>query len=138
MKRSQSGISYMEVLLATLLIAITLVPMMEALQPGLQATEWHQRHSEVHFALKGRMETVLAQPFADLDAAATLAGSATAASSYSGLTAEIPYRVYLWRFDADNADGDDNVFTGGDGDILWVRVAAADDSQVLTTLLSKY
>ena len=137
MKR-QSGLSYIELMLATLLISLTLVPMMESLQPGLQATAWHERQSEIHYALTGTMETLLAEPFTDLDAAATAAGDAATATSYSNLLAAVPYSVFISRYDVDNADADGDAFTGGENDILWLRVVAVPGGQAYTTLLSRY
>lgn len=136
--KHQAGLSYVEVMLATLLITITLVPMLESLQPGLQATAWHKRQSEIHFALKGKLETLLAEPFAELDAAATVAGAPTMPTSYSDLSATVPHQVYIWRYDVDDADADGDEFSGGESDILWISVATQDGRQVFATLLSPY
>jgi Tfp pilus assembly protein PilV len=134
----QSGLSYVEVLVATLMITIALVPMMESLQPGLQGSEIHRRQSETHFALRGRLESVLARPFVELDAAATAAGAHTAPTTYSDLGATTPYQVFIWRYDTDNADNDGDVFTGGESDLLWLRIASEDENYVIQTLLSPY
>jgi len=134
----QSGLSYVEVLVATLLIAIALVPMMEALQPGLQGSEIHRQQNEIHFALRGKLESVLAEPFASLDAAATVAGAHTTATAYSDLAATIPHEVFIWRYDVDNADNDDDPYTGGEADMLWLRIASLDDGFSIQTLLSPY
>ena len=134
----QSGLSYVEVLVATLLIAIALVPMMESLQPGLQGSEIQRRQSAVHFALRGKLESVLAEPFASLDAAASVAGSHTAATSYSDLAATVPHEVFIWRYDVDNADNDDDPYTGGESDMLWLRIASVDGDFSIQTLLSPY
>jgi len=134
----QSGLSYIEVLVATLLIAVALVPMMEALGPGLQGSEIHRDRAEVHFVLTGKLEQVLAESFEDLDAEATVAGNYNIATAYSDLAASVPHEVFIWRYDVDNADNDDDEFTGGEDDILWVRVATADSSADLQTLVSRY
>lgn len=136
--RHQNGLSYIEVLVATLLIAIALVPMMEALGPGLQGAQIHRDRAEVHYALKGKLEEVLAQPFEDLDAAATTAGDYKIPTSYSDAGAAVPHDVFIWRYDVDNIDADGNEFTGGEDDILWLRVATADGLAELQTLLSRY
>jgi hypothetical protein len=137
-KRRQSGASYIEVLIATLLITVALVPMMEALQPGLQGSQVSRQQIKQHFALQGRLETVLAEPFAELDAAAAAAGAATVATSYSDLGATIPHQLFIWRYDIDNADNDGDVFTGGESDMLWIRIASEDGNYSLQTLLSPY
>jgi Tfp pilus assembly protein PilV len=136
--RQQSGLSYVEVLVATLLIAIALVPMMESLQPGLQGSEILRRQSEVHFALRGKLESVLTEPFASLDAAASVAGAHTAATSYSDLAATVPHEVFIWRYDVDNADNDDDPYTGGESDMLWLRIASLNGDFSIQTLLSPY
>ena len=138
MKSRESGLSYVEVMIATLLIAIALVPMMEALGPGLQGSQIHRDQAEIHFALTGKLEQVLAEPFDDLDAAASDAGDFNTPTTYSDLAAGVPHEVFIWRWDVDNADADDDEFTGGEDDILWVRVATVNDSAELQTLISRY
>ena len=138
MKALESGLSYVEVMIATLLIAIALVPMMEALGPGLQGSQIHRDQAAVHFALTGKLEQVLAEPFDDLDAAASDAGGFNIATSYSDIGADVPHEVFIWRWDVDNDDADDDEFTGGEDDILWVRVATVNDSAELQTLISRY
>ena len=134
----QSGLSYIEVLIATLLIVIALVPMMNALQPGLQGAQIHSDLAETNFVLSGKLEQVLAEPFVDLDAAATTAGAHTAPTSYSDAGANVPHEVFIWRYDVDNADADNDEFTGGEDDILWIRVATTDGLVDLQTLISRY
>ena len=134
----QTGLSYIEVLVATLLLAIALVPMLEALQPGLQGSAIHQNQAAIHFTLKGKMEEVLAEPFETLDAEALAAGNATTPTPYSDGAAEVPHDVFIGYWDADNADADDDGFTGVEDDLLWVRVATTDGRIDLQTLVSRY
>ena len=138
MSAHQAGFSYLEVMVATLLITIALVPMMESLQPGLQGAQIHQDKTEVNFVLGGKLEQVLAESFDDLDAAAAAAGSPTTPTGYSDAGASVPHEVFIWRWDVDNADADDDEFTGGEDDILWLRVATADGLIDLQTLISRY
>ena len=134
----EAGLSYIEVLVATLLIAIALVPMMDALGPGLQGAQIHRDRADVHYALTGKLEEVLAQPFDDLDAAATAAGDYKIPTSYSDAGAAVPHEVFIWRYDVDNVDFDNDEFTGGEDDILWVRIATTDSLTDLQTLVSRY
>lgn len=134
----QLGLSYLEVLIATVLLTITLVPMMDALQPGLQGSAIHQHRAQVHFTLKGKLEQVLAEPFMNLEAESIAAGAATAATTYSDTAADVPHEVFIWPWDADNADADDDGLTGGEDDILWIRVATEDGQTDLQTLKSRY
>ena len=46
-----AGITYMEVLIATVLIVITLVPALEALQPGIAGSGIHETQAEDHYQL---------------------------------------------------------------------------------------
>ena len=134
----QYGISYIEIMVATLLITVALVPMMEALGPGLQGSQVHRDLAETNFVLQGKLEQVLAESFDELDAAASKAGDFKIATVYSDTGSSVPHEVFIWRYDIDNADADDNEFTGGEDDILWVRVAAVGAPAELQTLISRY
>lgn len=134
----QQGISYLEVLIATVIIAISLVPALDALKPGIDGTAIHQDRAQITFVLQGKLEQVLAEPFAQLREAAILAGSETTKTSYSDTTSAVPHEVFIWPYDVDNADGDDDVFTGGEDDLLWVRIANNDNSHALVTLITPY
>ena len=134
----QNGVSYVELLVATILIAIALVPMMNSLQAGLQGTSLFQKKSQAHHVLIGNLEQVLAEPFNDLDSAATAAGTYTSPTTYSDLAASIPFNVFIWRYDVNNADSDNNEFTGGEEDLLWVKVSLVDSGQSIETLISKF
>lgn len=132
----QAGFSYTEVLVATALMAVALVPMMNALKPGLQGAQVHRDLAAVHFTLRGKMEEVLAQGFHALDMERQAAGSATVATVFSDTGASIPHEVFIWRWDADDADGDGDGLTGGEEDLLWVRVATTDGQVDLQTLVT--
>ena len=133
----QGGFSYTEVLVATALIALALVPMLDALQPAIQGAQIHAERAETHYVLKGKMEDVLANPFHDLHAESLVAGSPTTPTVYSDAGATIPHEVFIWRWDADNADGDDDGLTGVEEDLLWIRVATADGQIDLQTLVAR-
>ena len=119
--RRQSGFSYVEVLIASVLIAISLVPAMEALRTGILATGAHRSQVSRHGGIAGKMEEVQAQRFALLEDAEVAAGGG--ASSYSDTPGTPDRRVVLLsRYDGDNADADDDPLTGTDDDLLWVRI----------------
>ncbi len=137
-KSSQRGFSYVEVLVAMTLIAVALVPAMNALRVGVTAAGVHQQETVRSLELSGRLEQVLSQSFEDLQAAAVLAGSAAVPTSYSDLAGtQDRLLVYIAQYDADDADADDDPFTGIDPGILWVRVAVENTQHVLTTLTFK-
>ena len=57
-----AGFSYLEVLIATALIAISLVPAMEALSIGSRGHALQAAHAEDHYYLVAKLEEVLAGP----------------------------------------------------------------------------
>lgn len=129
-RRRQRGLSYVELLVASTVIAATLLPALQALQSGAQGAAQHARDSLDRYLLEAKLEAVLARPFAELAAAATAAGSRTVASSYSdsvpsGDGRTLSRQVFLGFYDGDNADADNNPFSGTDPGLLWVRVAIA-------------
>ena len=137
-----AGLSYVEVLIATVLIAIVLVPAMDALVPAVVGSGIHETYTEDHYQLNALLEEVLAEPLTDLDAAATIAGNPTTATSYSdvytyGDGRQISRNVFLSRYDGDNADSDNNPFTGIDEGLIWVRVEIANTTLSMQSLSSE-
>jgi prepilin-type N-terminal cleavage/methylation domain-containing protein len=138
-----AGFSLVEVLVATVLIAITLVPAMDALLPGMAGGGIHETRSEDHYQLLAKIEETLAETFASLDAAAIAAGNPTTPTSYSDVFTypdgrQITRNIFLSRYDADNADADDDPFTGTDAGLLWVQGIIAGSSLRIETLTSVY
>lgn len=138
LRRFCSGFSYIEVLIATVLVAMSLVPALEALQTGILGSRIYRDAVEQHHHLQARLEKVLAEPMVALEAAALAAGSPTVLSSYSeppGTDRRL--LVYLSRYDGDNADGDGNPFTGTDAGLLWVRVEIENTPHSIESLISR-
>ena len=134
--RRESGFSYVEVLVASVLIAISLVPAMEALRTGILATGAHESQVSRHGGIAGKMEEVHAQRFAALEAAEAASGGG--ASSYSDAPGTPDRRVVLLsRYDGDNADTDNDPFTGTDDDLLWVRVEIEGTAVGVESLVSR-
>ena len=150
----QQGISYIEVLVATVLIAITLVPAMQALQSGINGAGMHEDYVVDHYRLVSKFEEVLAKPFGTLLSESALAGSNTTETAYSDAAGVVKRRiVYLSFYDASNSDGDgdlftisdantdadNNPYTGIDVDIslLWVRAEIEGTVHVMETLVSR-
>lgn len=136
--RNQHGLTFVEVLVAMALLAVMLVPAINALTGSSHGADVHRDVAGNHFRLTSRLEELLAEPFASLEAAAVAAGSPQAATSYSE-SAGLPGRlvVYLSACDGDNADGDDDLFTGTDDGILWIRVAVEDTVHDLQTIRAR-
>ncbi len=138
-----AGFSYVEVMVATVLIAITLVPAMDALLPGINGSGIHETRSEDHYQLLGRVEEILAEPFANLNAAAIAAGNPTTATSYSDVYTyangrQIKRAIFISRYDGDNADADNDPFTGTDAGLLWVQGVIVGSSLRYEVLTSVY
>jgi type II secretory pathway component PulJ len=99
----ERGFSYTEVLISVALLAVLLVPALEALQSGIvggQAASLSARQ----LMLRDRMERVLAKPFADLYRETYRPGGNTATSVSPAFSdpAGTPNRrnVALYRYDA--------------------------------------
>lgn len=140
--KCETGFSYVEVLVATVLIAITLVPAIEAFSPGTISTSNTESLVEDRYQLTAKLEEVLAFSFADIDAAATAAGSPTTASSFSDIVVyadgrQVTRNVFLSRYDGDNADANNNPFDGVDAGLIWVRVEIVGTSLRFESLLSE-
>ena len=136
-----AGFSYVEVLVATVLIAVTLVPAIEAFSPGINSAGYTRSLVEDRYQLSAKLEEVLAASFADIDTAATAAGSSTTASSYSDTVTypngkQITRNVFLSRYDGDNADTNNNPFDGIDAGLIWLRVEIDGTSLSLESLIS--
>jgi hypothetical protein len=136
-----AGLTYVEVLIATALITITLVPAIDALKPATLGMSIHEEHTVRHYELTAILEEVLANPFSELDAEAVAINDPTVASiNYSDPVAQANRRlVYLSRYDADNADGNGDFFDAGmDAGLLWVRVEIEGTDQAIESLTSVY
>ncbi len=131
--RRQAGISYVEVLVATAVLALALVPALEGLEVAIRGGEVHESRVTLHHHLVAKLEEVLARPFADLEAEANGSGGAPSADSDPG---GAPDRrlVYLLPYDGDDADADGDPFTGGDPELVWVRVEVEATPYALETL----
>jgi prepilin-type N-terminal cleavage/methylation domain-containing protein len=122
--RQQCGLTLVEVLVSIVLLGILLVPAIRALQTGVVGSAIHNNLATDHFRLSSRVEELIAAPFADLVAAATAAGDNSTPTTYSEAPGPGRLIVYLSFYDGDNEDQDDNSFTGGDTDLMWIRVSA--------------
>lgn len=135
---SQNGFSQVEVLLAVVLVAVSLVPMLEALQPAITGSAVQQQATTQGFQLRGKMEEMLAESFSHLAAAAAAVGDPTVPTTYSDAVGSDDRRlVFLSTYDGDNADGDDDPFTGQDEGLIWVRVISEGAADGLENLVAQ-
>ena len=134
----QRGFGYIEALVAVVLLAVALIPALEALGNATRGAPSADQDDDLWMAVSTKLNLVSGSRFDDLDAAATAAGSQTTASSYSDAAGTTPrVMVYLSRYDGDNADGDNNPFTGTDADLIWIRAAILDPPVELVTLVTR-
>lgn len=144
----QAGLTYVEVLVAAVLIAVALVPALQSLHSGTLGAEIHTSAVEQHYAVLARIEDVLAEPYSMLTAAAGTAGDFQTPTAYSDAAGtEDRVVVYIALYDANdddndgdvftvpdlNVDGDNNPFTGYSGP-LWVRAEVEGSVAGLETL----
>ena len=124
--RRQAGFSYVEVLVATVLVAVALIPALEALEIGVTGGAVHETELVRHYHLVARLEEVLARPIAELEAQEQAAAGGP--SVYSDVAGSADRRlVHLSTFDA---DGDSNPDPG----IIRVRVHIEATEHALETL----
>ena len=124
MSRRNAGTSYIEVLVATVILVVALAPAIDALRTGLRGAEISASRVALHYRVTGRMEELLAEPYADLDAEAVALGSPSVVSATYSDGAGTPDRrvVHLSRYDGDDDPSDGDPFTGVDAGLLWIRV----------------
>ena len=128
------GFSYVESIVALLILATALAPALSALRPGLAASASTRSYNVNQQRLKSRMEEVLANRFATLDAAAIAAGNSPAATvaAYSDAAGtKDRLLVTLYRYDGVS-------LTASDSGLLWVTVAIEGSSLALNTLKSRW
>lgn len=134
--RKTAGFSYAEILVATLLLAVSLVPALQALQGGLLSSSVDRSLTLSHVRLRSKMEDVLARPYAELARAEAEAGGAPSEFSDPMGTPE-RCLVLIARVDADDADGDGDPATGTDPGLLLVRVQIEGTERAIATLAAE-
>lgn len=138
MTSGQRGFSYVEILLSVVLLALLLVPALEALQTGITGTQSAPLLAR-NLALRDKMELVLSKPFADLYAQTYLPGANTVgwiSTSLSDPTGTPNRRnVVLYRYDA--ASG---ALSSADTGLLYVAVyyEGQGAGAMLSTLLGRW
>ena len=127
------GFSYIEIVVAVAIIAVTLPAALEALRDGVAATRFGGQQTAQQVRLRSRMEVVLANKFATLDAAALAAGNTpTAVVTTWSDAAGTPDRVIvnIYRYNGTTAVSTD---TG----LLWVKASMEGTALALNTLAAR-
>jgi len=138
MKQRQAGFSYVELLIATVLIVIMLVPALDAMQSGIQGSGVHTELAQNQYRMISKMEQTLALPFSELLTQADLVADPKVlipAPFSDPAGTESRRLVFLARYDGDDGDGDKDPFTGTDVGLLWVRVTIEDSPRSLETVI---
>lgn len=123
-QRRQRGASYVELLVATIIVSVTALPALTALSLAVQSSTAGVSMTEQQHRLAGRLDTLLAEPYAVLEAQASTPNSPTGFSDPLGSADRL--LVYIAGYDGDNLDGDNDPFTGADPGLLLVRVEIED------------
>jgi type II secretory pathway component PulJ len=138
-KKQERGFTYMEVIVAVLLLSLLLLPAMNTVRESIGVSKAQKSLIGNTYALFSKMEYVMVQPYESLLLAATAAGGATNPTSFSDPVATPGRRlVFLALYDADNGDSDNNPFTGGDSGLLWIKVELEGESLNMESLVSQY
>ncbi len=134
----QRGFGYIEALVAVALLAVALIPALEALTNVTRNAPGADQDDALWMAVSSKLNEISGTRFDSLDYYSNAAGSPTTASSLSDASGTSPrVLVYLSRYDGDNADGDNNAFTGTDADLIWIRAAIADTPVEMSTLVTR-
>lgn len=133
-RRGARGISYVETIVALLIIAVALVPALEALRPGLAGAASQRAYTVSQQRLKARLEEVLANDFPTLDTAAMAAGNNATATvpAYSDASGT-PDRLLATIYRYDGAGQ-----TATDSGLLRIKVAIEGSALALETLKSRW
>lgn len=133
-RRSETGIAYIEVLVAMLLIVIALVPALNAMQTDTRGSQTLGTVATRDASLRAKMEEVMAKSFETVNAETFLSGGNTTSSVSTALSdAAGPDRriVILYRTDG-------TVLSTADTGLVRVRVAWEAGGTALETLKSKW
>lgn len=142
------GLSYVEVLVATTILAVALVPAINALYPAIAGSSAYQSDTENHYHLAAKLEEVLAQPFDNLYQEAKNVGDEKIPSDlFSDEIGNSARRlVFLSSYqpvDFSSVEDPfvtttDASFTTTDEGLLWVGVQLESNGLRMASLVSRY
>lgn len=136
---AQRGFSYAEVLLSVMLLAILLVPALQALSNGIIGSSTSNSIAARQLNLRSKMEEVLSNPFGTLYAETYKSGGNTitsVSSSLSDASGATDRRVVVfYRFDAAT-----NTLSTNDTGLLFVSLyyEAEGSANALNTLVGRW
>jgi prepilin-type N-terminal cleavage/methylation domain-containing protein len=140
----QQGFSFIEIMVAVLLLAICALPMGDAIRNGISASSLAAAKSRELRCIKNTMETVLAQPYQNLWNAARNQGETTVLPLPADTACAAPPRLFIVKYEYDaglkklvklSATASPERL---ESPLLYVSVAAANDGgYALTTLVAR-
>ena len=134
----QKGLSYIELILAVILIAISIAPIHSSLNSSLRSYDHSQEIVDDALHVSNLLEQLTNEKYAQLYQKALNAGSHTIATSYSDPPTVANRRlVYLSLWDGDDADSDNDGHTGADAGLLWIKVELEKNNYYIETLIDE-
>ncbi len=127
----QHGFSYVEVLVAVALMAIVAGPLGEALRTALATSRANIDDTAAYYQLLKVTEDTMASNYGTLSALATNPDVVVRTTTTDD---GAPINIYVSRYDGDNADLDDDPFTGTDDGLLWIKVELDGTAQSFESL----
>ena len=135
LRQGPVGFAYVEVLVALVLVAVVLVPALEALQSGVIGSGVLVKVVDRDALLRAKMEEVLARPFDALNAETFLGGGNTSSSVSAALSDAMGTAnrrlVILYRTDG-------SALSAADTGLLRIRVVYEAGGTALETMKSKW
>ncbi len=145
------GFSYTEVLIATALIGVSLVPLLDSLRHNLFFFSEVRNNNDLSYNLVASLEETRAKDFETLLNLASVANGHTTPTTLSDdVGTENRRLIYIGFYDIENADADSNPFTildadsDADGnpftgvaaniDMLWINVEIENTDYKLSSL----
>lgn len=146
----QRGFSFIEVIVAMLVLAICVVPMFDAIRNGVSASSIAAEKARELRCIKNTMETVLAEPYqilydaaAGRDKAAVFSMPATFTVPVDG-SCDAPPRVSIARYEFEDGgtevwlDANPNATNAQlESPLLYITVSAANGGYAFTTLVAR-
>ena len=129
-----SGFSYVEVVLALLLLVIGIVPAVNAVRDSLAAPQIAQAAAQALQCVKNHMEKVIAEPYRKLSNAHALFNVAVPAYSLPADAQCAAREVFITYYDPDAVAP---YFVAIDKGLLLVRVATPGSAMTFSTLVAR-
>jgi prepilin-type N-terminal cleavage/methylation domain-containing protein len=138
----QRGFSFVEIMVAVVLLAVCAVPMGDAIRNGLAASSIGAAKARELRCIKNTMEIVLAEPYVSLYGAARGKGQPSAFAVPAAAACETPPLVSIAYYEREY--GGSEVFLGANASsaqlespLLYITVAAANSGYSFTTLVAR-